>query len=178
MTPIEAIIQHNQDFVSRAFDANSATISGLMAVVVACADPRVDPIHVIGLKPEETIVLRNLGGRINPAFWQTMNMLQTVAQVDGANPGGGSRLDLIVLHHTDCGVTRLAGRRDMLSGFFGVDQAEVDAKAVSDPRAAVKLEVAALRASPLPPSWVVSGLAYDVKTGLVEVAVTSDPAHQ
>jgi carbonic anhydrase len=45
-----------------------------------------------------------------------------------------------------------------------------------DPRVAVAVDVAALRAIPeLPGEWLVSGLVYDVATGLVEVVVPEAP---
>jgi|GEM_PF-3920071 len=55
---------------------------------------------------------------------------------------------------------------------------ELKAKSVSDPRAAVAVDVAALRAVPeLPNGWLISGLVYDVATGLVEVVVPPTPIH-
>jgi carbonic anhydrase len=49
-------------------------------------------------------------------------------------------------------------------------------KAVSDPREAVGLDVASHRAIPaLPGEWLISGLVYDVATGLVEVVVPPVP---
>jgi carbonic anhydrase len=62
----------------------------------------------------------------------------------------------------------------MLGHYFQIGEGEVKAKAVSDPRAAVAVDVAALRAIPaLPGEWLISGLVYDVGTGLVEVVVTA-----
>jgi carbonic anhydrase len=58
--------------------------------------------------------------------------------------------------------------------YFQIGEGEVAGKAVSDPRAAVAVDVAALRANPaLPGGWVVSGFVYDVATGLVEVVVSA-----
>jgi carbonic anhydrase len=62
-----------------------------------------------------------------------------------------------------------------LASYFGIDKAELQAKAVTDPRAAVAVDVTAFKANPLPGEWAVSGLVYDVTTGLVEVIVTPDP---
>jgi carbonic anhydrase len=56
--------------------------------------------------------------------------------------------------------------------YFQIGEGEVAGKAVLDPRAAVAVDVAALRKIPaLPGEWMVSGLVYDVATGLVEVVV-------
>ena len=47
---------------------------------------------------------------------------------------------------------------------------------LEDPRAAVAVDVAALRAIPaLPGAWLISGLVYDVATGLVEIVVPPTP---
>jgi len=60
----------------------------------------------------------------------------------------------------------------MLAHYFQIQEAELNTKAVSDPRAAVAADVASLRAIPaLPSEWLISGLVYDVATGLVEVVV-------
>lgn len=53
-----------------------------------------------------------------------------------------------------------------------VDPGNSRKKAVADPRAAVAVDVASLRAIPaLPREWLISGLVYDVATGLVEIIV-------
>jgi hypothetical protein len=60
----------------------------------------------------------------------------------------------------------------MLTGYFQIQEAELKRKAVTDPRAAVAVDVALLRAIPaLPGEWLISGLIYDVATGLVDVVV-------
>jgi carbonic anhydrase len=49
---------------------------------------------------------------------------------------------------------------------------ELKKKKVTDPRAAVAVDVALLRAIPeLPSGWQISGLVYDVATGPVEIIV-------
>ena len=52
--------------------------------------------------------------------------------------------------------------------------AATGAKAVEDPYAAVRIDAAIARDA-LPPSLLVSGLVYDVTTGLIEIV---DPATQ
>jgi carbonic anhydrase len=63
----------------------------------------------------------------------------------------------------------------MLTHYFQIQEGELKTKAVSDPRAAVAVDVASLRAIPLPGEWLVSGLVYDVSTGLAEVVVPPAP---
>jgi carbonic anhydrase len=60
----------------------------------------------------------------------------------------------------------------MLAHYFQIPATELKTKAITDPRAAVTIDVAALRAVPaLPSEWLISGLVYNVATGLVEVVV-------
>ncbi len=111
MTTLDTLTKRNFDFAAHRFVAGLTMMPTSRTMVIGCVDPRVDPAHLLGLDPGEAIVIRNIGGRITPATLQTMGMLQTIAQVQGANPGDG--FHLIVLHHTDCGITRLEGKPDM-----------------------------------------------------------------
>jgi carbonic anhydrase len=64
----------------------------------------------------------------------------------------------------------------MLAHYFQIQEGELRPKAVTDPHAAVAADVAALRAIPaLPGTWLISGLVYDVATGLVEIVVPPAP---
>ena len=102
--------------------------------VLGCVDSRVDPSDVLGLKLGECVVMRDIGGRITPATLRSWALLGRLGQ--GRPPGG----QLVILHHTDCGIRRLD---------------------------------AAIARHALPPGRLVSGLVYDVSTGLIEVV---DPA--
>jgi carbonic anhydrase len=148
----------------------------LKAVIIGCADMRVDPVHVLGIKPGEAVVMRNIGGRVAPGLLEEFGLLGRIGEVAETIPGGGGEFHLIVLHHTDCGSTRLAGDSALLARYFQVPEKEVESKSVRDPRKSVVVDVAALRETPtLPDEWLLSGLVYDVATGLVEVIVPAAP---
>src|SRR5579863_7678539 len=152
------------------------SLQTLKAVIIGCADMRVDPAQVLGIRPGEAVVMRNIGGRVTPGLLEEFGLLGRIGEVAGVVPGGGGEFHLIVLHHTDCGSTRLVGDPAMLAHYFQVPEREVEAKSVRDPRKAVAVDVAALRAIPaLPDEWLISGLVYDVSTGLVEVVVPAAP---
>jgi carbonic anhydrase len=137
---------------------------------------RVDPAHVLGIKPGEAVVIRNIGGRITPVLLEELRLLGRIGEVAGEIAGGGGEFHIIVLQHTDCGITRLADDPAMLTHYFQIKEGELKTKAVTDPRAAVAVDVALLRTIPaLPGGWLVSGLIYDVATGLVEVVVAPAP---
>lgn len=120
--------------------------------------------------------MRNIGGRITPELLEELGLLGRIGQVAGEIPGGGGEFHIIVLHHTDCGITRLVGDPALLAHYFQIQERELKTKAVNDPWAAVTADVALLRAIPaLPGQWLLSGLVYDVATGLVEIVVPPAP---
>ena len=121
-------------------------------------------------------MIRNIGGRITPGLLEQLGLLGRIGEVAGKVPGGGGEFHLIVLHHTDCGITRLAGDPAKLARYFQVSEGDLKAKAVTDPHAAVAVDVAGLRVIPvLPGEWLISGLVYDVTTGLAEIVVPPAP---
>ncbi|KAK3067023.1 hypothetical protein LTR53_016338, partial [Teratosphaeriaceae sp. CCFEE 6253] len=84
--------------------------TGAGVVVLSCSDPRLNPYQILGLdqtlsessnasllippRTSEATMVRNAGGRAFDAI-RTLAVLQTI----GA-PG-----TIIVMHHTDCGMT-------------------------------------------------------------------------
>jgi len=151
-------------------------LPNVKAVIIGCADMRVGPSHVLGVKPGEAVVIRNIGGRVTPGLLEQLGLLGRIGQVAGEIPGGGGEFHLIVLHHTDCGMRRLAGDPALLTHYFQIEERELKTKSVSDPRSAVAVDVDALKAIPaLPAQWLISGLVYDVATGLVEVVLPPAP---
>ena len=182
MNSLDSMLKRNKDFAARQTAAGTLmpslprAVPNVKATIIGCADMRVDPAHVLGIEPGEAIVLRNVGGRITPGLLEQMGLLGRIGQVAGEILGGGGEYHLVVLHHTDCGITRLEGDPAMLAHFFQIQESELPAKAVMDPRASVAVDVALLRTIPaLPGGWLLSGLVYDVATGLVEVVVPPAP---
>src|SRR5277367_2096960 len=181
-TNLDDLLQRNKEFAARQSAEGTLmpslprALPNVKAIVIGCADMRVDPADILEIKPGEAVVMRNIGGRITPGLLEELGLLGRIGEVAGENPGGGGEFHIIVLQHTDCGMTRLAGDAAKLSRYFQIEEGQLKAKAVSDPRAAVAVDVAALRAIPaLPGAWLVSGLVCDVATGLVEVVVPPAP---
>jgi carbonic anhydrase len=182
MNNLDNLLQRNKEFAVQQAAAGTLMPSllrampNVKAIIIGCADMRADPAHVLGTKPGEAVVLRNIGGRITPGLLEQLGLLGRIGQVAGEIPGGGGEFHIIVMQHTDCGITRLAADSAALAHYFQIQEGELKTKAVSDPRAAVAGDVAALRAIPaLPGAWLVSALVYDVSTGLVEVVVPPAP---
>jgi len=186
---LDTLLQRNHEFATHRFVAGLPMRPTLQTMIISCADPRVDPVHLLGLEPGEAVVLRNIGGRVTPGTLQLLQLLGLLLQspigassassVGASTPTGnntGSPFNLIVLQHTHCGITRLASNTELMADYFDIPPAKLAAKALLDPRAAVVVDVAVLRSIPeLPAAILVSGLVYDIETGLVEVVVPPAP---
>ena len=180
MNHLDSLLERNREFAGQQSAADTLmpslpkALPNVKAIIIGCADMRVDPAHVFGIRPGEAVVMRNIGGRITPGLLQQLALLGQIGEIAGEVPGGGGEFHLILLQHSDCGITRLVKAPAILSQYFQVPEAELKTKAVSDPRAAVATDVALLRTIPqLPGAWLISGLVYDVATGRVEVVVPS-----
>ena len=178
MNSLDSMLQRNKDFAAHQSAAGTLmpslpeALPNVKAIIIGCADMRVDPADILGTKPGEAVVMRNIGGRITPGLLEQLGLLGRIGEVAGKAPGGGGEFHIIVLHHTDCGITRLVGNPAMLAHYFQIPELELKTKSVADPRAAVAADVALLRAIPaLPSAWFISGLVYDVANGLVEIVV-------
>ena len=182
MTGLDTMLEQNRAFAVRQVADGTlmpslpVQLPHVKAVVIGCADMRVDPEAILGFAPGEAVVMRNIGGRITPGSLEQLGLLGRIGEVAKAVPGGGGEFHLIVIHHTDCGITRLLNDPTMLAGYFQVREDQLAAKCVEDPRAAVTADVKALRAVPgLPPGWLLSGIVYDVATAVVELVVPPAP---
>ena len=135
-TATDTLLKRNAQ-LSKDLSGKSFTLTpDLHALVLTCADHRVDPAQVLGLELGEAVVLRNPGGRVTPAFISELAVLATVAQIEGLETG----FELILMHHTDCGLARLDGpeQRGLMAYYFGVEEDEVAAKHLTDPFASVQ----------------------------------------
>jgi carbonic anhydrase len=173
MTALDELLRRNAEFADTRHDSRLGINPTLRTVIVACVDPRVDPGVVLRLELGETVTVRNLGGRVTPETLQTLVMLSRIGQANGDAPGSG--WNLVLLQHTDCGITDLAPFPALLASYFGVDVPGLEAKSIGDPRSAISGDVELLRGNgALPSGLLVSGLVYDVRNGLVEVVVPPD----
>jgi carbonic anhydrase len=124
MNNLDQLLRRNREFAAQQSAAGTPMPSlprampNVKAIVIGCADMRVDPAHVLGIKPGEAVVLRNIGGRITPGLLEQLGLLGRIGEVAGEIPGGGGEFHIIVLQHTDCGMTRLAGDAAMLARYF------------------------------------------------------------
>ncbi len=178
LTVIDSLIQRNAAFASSGFAGGLKMMPSGKTIVIGCADPRVDPERILGLAQGEAAIIRNVGGRTDPGTLETMALLRKVVNALGGDIGPG--WNLVVLQHTDCGIRHcLTHAPDLLAKHLGVAPAALDTMAITDPHAAIALDVAALQANPkLPAGALVTGLVYDVATGRVEIVVPTAPLGQ
>lgn len=171
---IDNLIQRNGEFAYQQEVSGLGMMPTGRTIIIGCADPRVDPTIIMGLRLGEAVVIRNVGGRVTPATLRTLALLGVIAQAGGNRAGDG--WNLLVVQHTDCGIARLVDFPDALSAELGIAPAEIDAETIIDPRRALATDLAVLHANPaLPRGIIASGLLYDTKTGRLETVVAPAP---
>ncbi len=169
MVEVADLVKRNADFAAGPFlEGPRLALRGNGMMIIGCVDPRVDPAHVLGLSNGEAAVLRNPGGRVTPS---TLRALKTLAKVGAVNSGNPGPANLVLLHHTHCGLTGLTSYPDLLAEYFEIPLAELPSRSVSDPHGSVRADIEIIRQRIHRPNYLVSGLVYDVDTGLVDVVV-------
>lgn len=171
-TELTALLDGNIHYTESAFPGPLALAPGRRLIILCCVDPRVDPARLLDLREGDAVVIRNVGGRVTPALMQSMAMLQAINRAGSDATASTEAWTVVVLQHTDCGITRLAHRVDLLATYFGIEVVEVPARHVTDPAAAVAGDVAQLTGR-IAPQFTVVGLVHDLETGRVR---TIDPA--
>ena len=74
MNHFDAMLQSNKEFAAQQSAAGTLmpslprALPNVKGIVIGCADMRVDPADVLGIKPGEAVVFRNIGGRITPGL--------------------------------------------------------------------------------------------------------------
>jgi carbonic anhydrase len=145
------------EFTTGGFDG----IAHAGVAIVTCMDSRIDPLRLVGLKPGDAKIFRNPGGRV------TLNALE--ALVLGVHLLGVERV--LIVPHTRCAMASSTEQelRERVGASAGQDASWQGFHVVSDQRAALAADVAAVRSHPLIPDTVaVGGFIYDVDTGLLE----------
>ena len=168
MTVVDTLAERNDDFARTQFSPGLPMLPRLRTLVVGCVDSRVDPAHVLGLDTGDVAVIRNVGGRVTPDVLAELALLGRLARslVGSAAPV----IDLIVMQHNDCGITRLQDPPGMLAAYFDVDPAALAHKHVADPRAVVASDIAVVQGVPqLAAAFRVTGVVYDVDTGRIDI---------
>jgi carbonic anhydrase len=168
---VGAALERNRVFAAERGQDGAVVFPRLGLFVVTCLDPRVDPAHFLGLSHGDAIVVRNVGGRVTP---EVINDVAFIAQIAENVLPDGPLFEVAVIHHTQCGSGALADAtfRRRYAERIGTDETTLREHAILDPAVTVTRDVERLRtARAIPDQVAVSGLVYDVVTGLVEPVV-------
>ena len=171
MDYLDALLSRNAEFASLGFNPNLKMMPSGRVLILGCVDPRVDPFNIFKLEPGEAAVYRNVGGRVSPATLETLALLRIVAKAAGGKIGPGS--NLIVLHHTDCGINHCYRHApELLAQHMGVALEQLDALAITDPYRSIAYDIEVRKANPrVWGGYTVTGLVYDLAAGKVNVVV-------
>jgi carbonic anhydrase len=170
-TNVAPALERNRVFAAEGGHRDAVVFPRLGLFVVTCLDPRVDPAHFLGFSLGDAIVVRNVGGRVTP---EVINDVAFIAQIAENVLPDGPLFEVAVIHHTQCGSGALADAtfRRRYAERIGTDETTLREHAILDPAVTVTRDVERLRtARAIPDQVAVSGLVYDVVTGLVEPVV-------
>ena len=175
MDIVETLTNRNVGFAASRHNKDLKIMPTMKTIVVGCVDSRVDPVDVFGLQPGEALVIRNVGGRISHDTLRTIELLGAVAKASGKQIGPG--WNIILLHHTDCGIVGCFHYAPMLlAKHLDTTESKLADFEITDPYKSVVFDVAALKASSvLSGGFTVSGLVYDVADGGVKTVVPPSP---
>ncbi len=172
MSDVSILVDRNRRFAEDFNDGGLPIRPRLSAFVLSCLDARVDPARIFDLDLGDAVVMRNAGGRLTAGVLRDLAVLGFLA----ASLPGASAMnpELVVVHHTDCGMSRLADSeaQRVLGERLGIEPAEVANMAITDPAQSVRSDIERLRRAPgVPNTLVVSGFVYDVADGTVAQVV-------
>jgi len=129
--------------------------------VVTCMDSRIDPLGMIGLSPGDAKILRNPGGRVTDQVLVALVLGVTLLKVDR----------VLIIEHTRCAMASSTEDelRRRVGSEAGTDASWMSLGVIEDQTAAVRDDVAKVKAHPLIGDHVaVGGFIYDVDTGVLE----------
>lgn len=153
---LDANARYAESFDLAGFDG----VAHAGVAVVTCMDSRIDPLRLLGLGPGDAKILRNPGGRVTE---QALKAL-----VLGVNLLGVERI--LIVPHTRCAMASAseADLRERVGKASGLDATWETFGAIEDQEAALRDDVARVRAHPLiADSVAVGGFLYDVDTGRI-----------
>jgi carbonic anhydrase len=166
MDSFDDVLASNAEYSKQFTDPGRPGMAARGLAVITCMDSRISPLEMLGLQPGDAKILRNAGARV------TDDVLRTL--VLAVHLLGVTRI--MVVAHTDCRMTKVTDdqvHEEMLRQ--GLDTRSLEFRTISDQRRELAGDVQRIRSSPyLPKETAVIGCVYDVKTGLIDVAVPAD----
>ena len=157
MSVTDELLANNLAFAASFDQADLPLAAARKVAVVACMDARIDPVALLGLRPGDAHVIRNVGGIVTDEEIRSLAFSQVMQGTQ----------EIILVHHTDCGMLTVDddGFKDRVRAATGATPPwspgcfeDLD----DDLRACLER----LRESPyLPNKRSIRGFVFDVKTG-------------
>ena len=158
----DELIANNARYVETFADHHLALQPRRQLAVVACMDSRMDIFEMLGLQHGEAHIIRNAGGVVTDDVIRSLVLSQRLL---------GTR-EIILLHHTDCGMQRLVGDtlKDDIEQETGI-RPGWSTESFRDPYQNVRQSIRRLQVSPfLPNKEHIRGFVYRVEDGYLEEA--------
>jgi carbonic anhydrase len=160
----DELIANNIRYVREFDDHDLSLRPRRMLAIVACMDSRMDIFEMLGLAHGEAHVIRNAGGIVTDDVIRSLMLSQRLL---------GTK-EVILLHHTDCGLQKVVGDqlRDEIEADTG-QRPTWEIGGFTDPAESVRESIRLLRADPfVVHKEHIRGFVYHVDNGrLVEATV-------
>ena len=160
----DELIANNVRYVEEFDDHGLSLRPRRRLAIVACMDSRMDIFEMLGLAHGDAHVIRNAGGIVTEDVIRSLVLSQRLLGTQ----------EVILLHHTDCGLQKVVGDqlRDEIEADTG-QRPTWDIGGFTDPAASVRTSIRTLRADPfLVNRAFIRGFVYHVDDGrLVEAVV-------
>jgi carbonic anhydrase len=156
----DELVENNRRFAASFSGQGLALRPKRKLAVVACMDSRMDIFAMLGLGHGEAHIIRNAGGVVTEDVIRSLVLSQRLL---------GTR-EIILLHHTDCGLQKVIGSqmKDELEQETG-QRPGWDIESFEDPYADVRESILRLRANPfLADRDHIRGFVYRVEDGQIE----------
>ena len=156
----DELLANNVHYVETFADHDLALRPRRHLAVVACMDSRMDIFQMLGLAHGDAHIIRNAGGVVTDDVIRSLVLSQRLL---------GTR-EIILLHHTDCGMQRLIGDtlKDEIESETGLRPAWAFEN-FKDPYQSVRQSIRRLQVNPfITYKEHIRGFVYRVEDGYLE----------
>jgi carbonic anhydrase len=160
MSDFDDLLAANRAYASSFDYSGFDGVAHAGVAIVTCMDSRIDPLRMIGLAPGDAKILRNPGGRVTDQVLVALVLGVTLLKVDR----------VLIVEHTRCAMASASEDelRQRVGNEVGADASWMSLGVIDDQEAAIRDDVAKVKAHPLIGDHVaVAGFIYDVDTGLL-----------
>jgi carbonic anhydrase len=160
---VDELLANNARYVETFADHDLALQPRRRLAIVACMDSRMDIFEMLGLAHGDAHIIRNAGGVVTDDVIRSLVLSQRML---------GTR-EIILLHHTDCGLQALTGEslKDDLEAETGIRPAWA-LESFKDPYQDVRQSIRRLQVNPfIAHKEHIRGFVYRVDDGVLDEAM-------